>query len=141
VFFAVNGTAGRRISIAKMNFGDTYTEIQGANQLAGKTPTRYFSPSTAPTWEVNCFQTFPNLTYGVTTAVQSDPTITVQHNVVSASGRLSNMILYGAIIGELALVAVVGTVVFVRRRNNSVLLRRIIQKPFEVEKEKATVNR
>ena len=85
VFFAVNGTAGTQIAIANMNLGDTYTEIQGSTQLADKTPTIYFSQSSSPSWEVNCFQSFPNLTYGVTTAVESDPTITVQHNAVTAS--------------------------------------------------------
>ena len=117
VYFAVNGTAGTQLSIANMNFGGTYTDIQGSNQFADKTPIIYFSQSAAPTWAVNCFQTFPNLTYGVTTAVQSDPTITVQHNAVSAGGiSRSNLVLYGAIVGGIALVAVVGTVVFVRRR-------------------------
>jgi hypothetical protein len=99
-----------------MNFGGTYTDIQGSNQLANETPIIYFSQSAAPTWAVNCFQTFPNLTYGVSTAVQSDPTITVQHNAVSTSRGLSNLIVYVAIIGGGALVAAVGTVVFVRRR-------------------------
>ncbi len=117
VFFAVNGTAGTQLSIANMNFGGTYTDIQGSNQFAGKTPIIYFSQSTAPTWAVNCFQSFPNLTYGVTTAVESDPTITVQHNAVSAGGiTISNLILYAAIVGGVASVAVVGTVIFVRRR-------------------------
>src|SRR5208283_5074490 len=116
-FFAVNGTAGTQLSIANMNFGGTYTDIQGSNQFADKTPTIYFQQSTAPTWAVNCFQTFPDLTYGVTTAVQSDPTINVQHNAVSASGiSISNLVLYVAIIGGVALVAVVGTAVFVKRR-------------------------
>ena len=117
VFFAVNGTAGTQLSIANMNFGGTYTDIQGSNQFADKTPIIYFSQSAAPTWAVNCFQSFPNLTYGVTTAVQSDPTITVQHNAVSAGGvSISNLALYAAIVGVVALVAVVGTVIFVRRR-------------------------
>jgi hypothetical protein len=115
VFFAVNGTAGTQIAIANMNLGDTYTEIQGSTQLADKTPTIYFSQSSSPSWEVNCFQSFPNLTYGVTTAVKSDPTITVQHNAVSASW-VPTLILYAAIFGGVASVAIVGTVIFVRRR-------------------------
>ena len=103
MFFAVNGTAGTQLSIANMNFGGTYTDIQGSNQFAGKTPIIYFSQSAAPTWAVNCFQSFPNLTYGVTTAVESDPTITVQHNAVSAGGiSISNLILYAAIVGGVA---------------------------------------
>ena len=88
VFFAVNGTAGTQLSIANMNFGDTYTEIQGSTQLAGKTPTIYFQQSNAPTWAVNCFQSFPNLTYGVTTAVQSDPTY---HCAAQCSFRWRNV--------------------------------------------------
>jgi len=122
VFFAINDTAGTQISIANMNLGDTYTDIQGSNQFADKTPTVYFTPSGVPSWSVNCFQGFPNLTYGVTTAVESDPTITVQHNAVTAElGSnnnliMSNFILYAAIVGGVASVAVVGTVIFVRRR-------------------------
>ena len=120
VFFAVNGTAGTQLSIANMNFGGTYTDIQGSSQSADNTPIIYFQQSAAPTWAVNCFQTFPNLTYGVTTAVESDPTITVQHNAVSAGGSsISNLILYAAIVGGVALAAVVGTVVFVRRRKKA----------------------
>jgi len=117
VFFAVNGTAGTQLSIANMNFGGTYTNIQGSSQFADETPIIYFQQSEAPTWAVNCFQSFPNLTYGVTTAVESDPTINVQHDAVSAGGMsTNNLILYAAIVGGVALVAVVGTVIFVRQR-------------------------
>jgi len=116
VFFAVNGTAGTQLSIANMNFGGTYTDIQGSSQFAGNTPIIYFQQSTAPTWAVNCFQSFPNLTYGVTTAVQSDPTITVQHNAVSGGISISNLIPYVAIVGVVVSVAVVGSVIFVRQR-------------------------
>ena len=118
VFFAVNGTVGTQLSIANMNLGGTYTEIQGSAQLADKTPTIYFSQSSAPAWAVNCFQSFPNLIYGVTTAIESDPTITIQHNVISAAGGIStgNLILYAAIVGVLASVAVAGTVISVKRR-------------------------
>ena len=90
MFFAVNGTAGTQLSIANMNFGGTYTDIQGSNQFADKTPIIYFQPIAPPiNWAVDCFQSFPNLTYGVTTAVESDPTITVQHNAVSAGSQLA----------------------------------------------------
>ena len=120
VFFAVNGTAGTQISIANMNLGDTYTEFQGSTQLAGKTPTIYFQQSSAPTWAVNCFQSFPNLTYGVTTAVQSDPTITVQHNVVSTGGiSIGNLIPYVAIVLVVISVAIVAMVITVKRKKTS----------------------
>jgi hypothetical protein len=120
VFFAVNGTSGTQLSIANMNFGGTYTDIQGSNQFPGETPTIYFSPSVAPTWAVNCFQTFPNLTYGVTTAVQSDPTINVQHNAVSAVGTtISKLILYAVIVGGAAAVAIVVGVISVKRKKTS----------------------
>ncbi len=117
VFFSVNGTSGTQISIANMNLGDTYTEFQGSNQYAGKTPTIYFSQSTAPSWAVNCFQSFPNLTYGLTTAVQSDPTITVQHNAVSAGGIFnSHLIITVAIVGGVTSVAIMGAAIFVKKR-------------------------
>ena len=121
VFFAVNGTAGTQLSIGNMNLGDTYTEFQGVTQLAGKTPTVYFQQSSAPTWAVNCFQSFLNLTYGVTTAIQSDPTITVQHNAVSAGGiSVGNLTLYIAIAAAVASVAVVAGVISVKRKKSAI---------------------
>jgi hypothetical protein len=123
VFFAINGTAGTQLSIGNMNLGDTYTEIQGATQLAGKTPTIYFQQSSAPTWAVNCFQSFSNLTYGVTTAVQSDPTITVQHNAVSAGGvSIGNLTPYIAIVAVVASVTVVFVVISVKRKKTIKIL-------------------
>ncbi len=119
VFFAVNSTSGTQLSIADMNFGGAYTDIQGSNRLSSEPQTPYFQYSDNPpgNWEVNCFQSFPNLTYGVTTAVQSDPTFTVQHNLISAGwGPIGSLIIYVAFIGGIVAVAVVGTVIFVRRR-------------------------
>jgi len=119
VLFAINGTAGTQLSIANMNLGDKYTEIQGATQLTGKTPTINFQQSTAPTWAVNCFQSFPNMTYGVTTAVQSDPTITVQHNAVSAGEiAIGNLMLYVAIVLGVVAVVIVAGVISVKRKKN-----------------------
>ena len=119
VFFSLNETTGTQLSVADMNFGGTYTDIQGSNQITNETQTTYFQSIPPPSnWAVNCFQSFPNLTYGVTTAVQSDPTITVQHNAVSAGGILdSNLVLYGAIAASVASVAIVVGVISVKRKN------------------------
>jgi uncharacterized membrane protein (DUF106 family) len=38
---------------------------------------------------VMCYQTFNNLTYGVTTGISSDPTIEVSHNAVSSTSSNS----------------------------------------------------
>lgn len=82
VFFSGNGTSGKQISLANMNLADNYTEIQSPGQSEEKVARAYFASAGIPSWAVNCCQSFPNLTYGKTLAVQSDPTITVQHKAI-----------------------------------------------------------
>jgi hypothetical protein len=115
LFFEVNGTKGLRYSFANMTMADNYTELQGSAQVLNKTADVYFAPG----WVVGgeCFQRFTNLTYGVTTAVISDPTIDVHHtSVLMGVGSGNGWVFPVAFLGGIASVAVVAAVVVVRRR-------------------------
>jgi hypothetical protein len=88
--FDVKGTEGMQYTIADMTLSDNYTEVQGNTQIPNKTAIAYFS-SLSPfslQKEQICSQRFTNLTYNLTTAVRSDPTVRVMHSQVpwSSSG-------------------------------------------------------
>jgi hypothetical protein len=78
--FNVTGIGGMNYSIADVTLDDNYTEVQGATQILNKMSIVYFALG----WGggCKCFQRFTNLTYGVTTAVISDPVINVYHTSV-----------------------------------------------------------
>jgi len=61
---------------------------------------------------------FPNLTYGDTTSMKSDPEITVYHDRVTANAGTGNLIPMVAI-GATAAVAAIGAVVFMRKRKKN----------------------
>ena len=91
VYFSVNGTGDLQYSLADMTLSDVYAELQGNNQVTGKTSTANFNSG----WQVGCvlLQTFNNLTYGLTTGIQSDPTIQVNHTRVPTYwGKTSQII-------------------------------------------------
>ena len=83
-----------------------------------------------PSWAVNCFQRFQNLTYDLTTGVNSDPTIAVHHNAVAVGWGSNNNpgsgpnsspspidLSYVAVIGGIvAASVVVGTLILVKRK-------------------------
>ena len=117
--FDVTGIGGMNYSIADVTLDDNYTEVRGASQVLNKTAIVYFAPG----WGggSKCFQRFTNLTYRVTTAVISDPTINVYHPSVpigwgSSNNPVNNWVFPVAFVGGIASVAVVATVVVVRRR-------------------------
>jgi len=120
LFFDVNSTEGVQYSLADMTLADNYTEVQGAVQVLNKTADVYFAPG----WVVgsDCFQKFTNLTYGLTTAVISDPTINVHHTSVPIGWSMSGNPINNwdaphiAFVVGLASAAVVATAVVVRRR-------------------------
>jgi hypothetical protein len=115
LFFEVDGTGGMRYSFANMTMADNYTEVQSSARVLNKTADVYFAPG----WVVGgeCFQRFTNLTYGVTMAVISDPTIDVHHaSVLMGVGSGSGWVFPVAFMGGIASVAVVATLVVVRRR-------------------------
>jgi hypothetical protein len=115
--FTVKGIGDMPYSLAGITLADNYTEVQGAVQVPNKTASAYFEPGWAS--GCNCFQGFTNLTYGVTKAVISDPTINVHHTSVPIGwgwGSSNNWVLPVAFVGGIASVAVVATVVVVRRR-------------------------
>jgi hypothetical protein len=114
------------VSLADMSLGDSYVEMQGSNQTAGHTAQVQFinSPQTLGITQTLgnnknnntvpgclCLQTFPNLTYGVTTGVQSDPTIDANHPMEIS---LQTIIFIVAVV----VIAIVAAVLFFRRRRS-----------------------
>ncbi len=94
IYYTANNGFGYQYNLANMNFADSYTEIQGTNQVANKAAAAYFEPMMqgvqgSGAFFVMCYQTFNNLTYGVTTGISSDPTIEVSHNAVSSTSSNS----------------------------------------------------
>jgi hypothetical protein len=82
--FDAKGTEGMQYTIVDMTLSDNYTEVQGDTQISNKTAIAHFS-SISPfslQKEQIFSQRFINLTYNLTTAVRSDPTISVMHNQV-----------------------------------------------------------
>jgi hypothetical protein len=82
IYFNVGGAGGMQYSLANMSLGDGYTELQGSTQVAGKTAATYFTQGYTWSLGCDCIQTFSDLNYGLTTGIESDPTIHVQHTRV-----------------------------------------------------------
>jgi hypothetical protein len=82
IYYNVGRAGAMHYSLANMSLGDGYTELQGNTQVAGKTAATYFTQGYTWTLGCDCIQTFSNLTYGLTTGIESDPTIHVQHTRV-----------------------------------------------------------
>ena len=62
-----------------------------------------------------CYQTFNGLTYGLTTGINSDPTIQINHNLVSNSSTLELI----PIVAVIAVVAAsLSVTIIVRRRHH-----------------------
>jgi hypothetical protein len=127
--FDVTGTEGMQYTIADMTLSDNYTEEQGDTQILNKTAIAYFS-SISPfslQKEQICSQRFTDLTYNVTTAVTSDPTISVMHSQVpfagvpkdadSQSSQPPGYIIY--IIAIVAIIIVVTGSVFILKRRRA----------------------
>jgi hypothetical protein len=163
IYYTGDNGFGYQYSLANMNFGDSYTEIQGAHSIPNLTPQAYFqqqvpgnmnnggdnkkdnkvvpdNKTTDSTTDyqatgknavslmadqtsgqdsdscfVLCYQTFNGLTYGVTTGINSDPTIQINHNLVSKSSTLELI----AIVAVIAAVAAsVSVTLIVRRRRH-----------------------
>lgn len=83
MYFDVNGTEGMQYTVADLTLADNYNELQGDTQITNKTATACFEPGWAS--GCICMQSFTNLTYGLTTAIQSDPTVNIQHSTATAS--------------------------------------------------------
>lgn len=126
IYYTASNGFGYQYNMANMNFADSYTEIQGTNQVANKEVEAYFEPimqgvQGSGASFVMCYQTFNNLTYGVTTGISSDPTIEISHNplhsnssnsIIPASGGLEFTIIIA-----IAVVAVIlGVAIMLRRR-------------------------
>jgi hypothetical protein len=79
VYFQGNYGTGYQYNIADMNFGDTYSEVNNSALIPNQNAEAFFQNVSSQVqgtgaFFVLCYQTFPNLTMGYTTLVQSDPT-------------------------------------------------------------------
>jgi hypothetical protein len=129
LYFNVEGTEGIQYSLADMTLDDNYTELQGDTQIPNKTAIAYFSSISLFSLQKEqiCSQRFTDLTYNVTTAVTSDPTISVMHNQVpftelpevaeSQSSQPPGYIIY--IIAIVAIIIVVTGSVFILKRRRA----------------------
>jgi hypothetical protein len=72
--------SGQSHSVADMSLADNYAEMQGTNQVPKMAGAFFQSQQQGCT----CNQIFNGLTYGLTTGIQSDPTIHIQHPRLSA---------------------------------------------------------
>jgi len=127
--FDVTGTEGMQYTIADMTLSDNYTEVQGDTQILNKTAIAYFSSISLFSLQKEqiCSQRFTDLTYNVTTAVTSDPTISVMHSQVpfagvpkdadSQSSQPPGYIIY--IIAIVAIIIVVTGSVFILKRRRA----------------------
>jgi len=127
--FDVTGTEGMQYTIADMTLSDNYTEVQGDTQILNKTAIAYFSSVSLFSLQKEqiCSQRFTDLTYNVTTAVTSDPTISVMHSQVpfagvpkdadSQSSQPPGYIIY--IIAIVAIIIVVTGSVFILKRRRA----------------------
>ena len=112
-----------------MTLSDNYTEVQGDTQILNKTAIAYFSSVSLFSLQKEqiCSQRFTDLTYNVTTAVMSDPTISVMHSQVpfagvpkdadSQSSQPPGYIIY--IIAIVAIIIVVTGSVFILKRRRA----------------------
>jgi len=100
LYFIVNGEVG---NIAGITLSDKYVESQGANQMSSRQAQVQFISTNATVGahrapECLCLQTFPNLTYGVTTSVQSDPTIYMNHALMSTLPLITLIVVVAVVI-------------------------------------------
>jgi hypothetical protein len=79
VFYSIPSVGNLQFSLANMTLTDNYVESQGNTTFAGKTATSSLDANGD-----RLLQTFDNLTYGLTTSIESDPTITIVHDRLAA---------------------------------------------------------
>ncbi len=127
IYYTSNNGYGYQYNMADMNFGDPYTEYQGTTQIANKTATAYFAPmlsgvqGTAANF-VLCYQTFDNLTYGLTTKIASDPTVETSFTGSANSSMPSVLgipITVIVVVVAAAAASVGASIIFLRRRHSN----------------------
>ena len=120
IYYTGDNGFGYQYKMANMNFGDSYTEVQGNNQIPNQTPETYFQ-SQRPGVQgdgaafVLCFQTFNGLTYGLTTGLNSDPTLTIPHKPVQSMTQILFVLILLAVV---AVTAILGVALLVRHRRH-----------------------
>lgn len=129
LYFVQNDSQHTPLPVVNLRLGDSYTEIQGSNQEAVRTAEAEFISSNMTLGNsvgkgkvpgCLCYQSFSNLTYGLTTGVLSDPLLGVQHPRVQAP---SVMITIGGIpmpmiiLGVAITVAILGIALYKKRKH------------------------
>lgn len=108
---------GAPLTMSKMNMDNNFTayDSSGPRALVGYSYMAMDEGGSARVWHG-----FPNLTYGETMSMQSDPEITVFHDMVTEAYRPFSDYMWPVVtvVGVAALAAVVG-VVLLRRRKKS----------------------
>ena len=119
IYYSGDNGFGYQYKMANMNFGDSYTEVQGDNQIPNLTPETYFQSQRRIQGDgasfVLCFQTFNGLTYGLTTGLNSDPTLTIPHKPVQSMTQISFVLILLAVV---AVVAILGATLIVRHHQH-----------------------
>lgn len=120
IYYTDDDGFGYQFNLANMNFGDSFIEVQGNNQINDLTPDVHFEPimqgaqGTGADF-VLCYQTFNGLTYGVTTGLNSDPTIRISHDPLQPANWILNIVIISAVVASVALLCV--ALLFRRKRN------------------------
>jgi hypothetical protein len=125
LYFVQNDLQHTPLPLVNLRLGDSYTEIQGSNQEAARTAEAEFVSSNMTLGKGKvpgcmCYQSFSNLTYGLTTGILSDPLLGVQHPKAQAP---SAMMSTGGIpvpliiLGVATTVAILGIVLYKKRKH------------------------
>jgi hypothetical protein len=116
LYFDVNGTGGMQYSVADMTLDDNYTEVQDTKEIPNRTAIAYFSSISPLSHQKEQIfsQRFTNLTYGVTKAIRSDPTISVMHSQIPWSAPVPEINNVGVAIG--ATIVILVSIVFLKKK-------------------------
>jgi hypothetical protein len=81
-YYIIPGVANLNYTLADIGLADYYTETLGSTQSNKIASALFYSD---PGYDsANLLETFSHLTYGVTTSIQSDPTVTIAHERIDA---------------------------------------------------------
>jgi hypothetical protein len=122
IFFWGNNSIGSLYNITDFTLGNTFTEEQGTKLISNRTSdTQISTVQGSPgvtSYYCWCSQMFDNLTYGVTTAIDSNQTIESFHIITTSPENLEIPIVV-TIVVVLALVAGMVALALVRRRRQN----------------------
>ncbi len=122
--YNVNANTSSTYTLSKLEMNDNFTIYDGSGAHSAIGYSRMDSPNATgangQTYNHNArvvTHGFPNLTYGETLSMKSDPEIIVYHDRIAETAGTGNLIPMVAI-GAIVAVAAIGTVFFMRKRKN-----------------------